>query len=157
MIYPASNPPANNTRLSIFTQDGPRVPFSSTAVYQYNRSLVMVDVNPVDNIARDPHVNYNLLSTVNKHLEPNYFNIGFACIRDKYVPGNSLQVFLLCYTGDYKGLSNFNGSTGVGVRSFYAEYAFFDATANLSNSRQLFTYRSGEWMSTKICFDAHKS
>lgn len=74
----------------------------------------MIDMSPLDNITRDPHVNYNFLSTVNQFQELMSVNIDFACISDQ--PDSLHHLFLRCYTGDLNFLNGFNESPTVWVR-----------------------------------------
>ena len=105
LVYQASTPPADDSRLSVFTR--PALNFSeyslppdSVAVYQHNKSLVMIQVSPDMNVVRDPHVNYNSLSSITISQDLAYTDVGFACIVDQENPSDSTHMFLRCFVGD---------------------------------------------------------
>ena len=50
----------------------------------------MIDLNPTKNVAKNPHISQNLLSSVQESQELDYVNIGFACISSKNVLSNIL-------------------------------------------------------------------
>ena len=105
LVYQASTPPSDNTRLSLSLRPVLRdsmilTGVSSVAVYQYNRSLVMIDVSPDSNLARDPHVNYNFLSPIKALQELLYIDVGFSCVASGTNP-HDIYIRLLCFVGDF--------------------------------------------------------
>ena len=126
LIYQASTPPADDTRPSVFTQaafnwsENISVPLYSVAVYQYNKSLVMIQISPDRNIVRDPHVNYNSLSSITISQDLAYTEVGFACITDQlplYNRTKPSNMYLRCFVGD-KSDFQFDG-----VNTFYRAFS----------------------------------
>jgi hypothetical protein len=143
LVYSASNPPADNTRLSIFTQYSQKSGFTSRAVYQFNRSLVMVDVRPGNNLAKDPHVNYDFLSTVNELQELTFVDIGFACIIDQKVPGNMSQLFFQCCMGNDASSTGYEGLSSGPLTQMSFEYSIY-SEAHVSNASSYVQDELGE-------------
>ena len=92
-VYPALEPPDNNTKVSVTglshmnvifpTANGSNISsstFSSFAVYQSNRSLVAIDLDPLSNLPQDPHVNPNHASHYENQGLLTFVGESFACI-----------------------------------------------------------------------------
>lgn len=82
--------------------DGSRIKypsFSSFAVYQSNRSLVAVNIDPLANLPHDPHLNPNYASDYENQGALSFLDVGFACICDGLDPTNSSQGFTRCTVG----------------------------------------------------------
>ena len=139
-MFPGSNSPAENTRLSISTQfftdyeSALGYEFSSVAVYQYSTSLSMINLDPRFNVPQDKHVNKDALKNIDIFQEVQGINLGFACTKSQSVPGNESQVFLQCYIGNETSISR---PTTTSMSRFYFQYSIdsrFDAYPLWSNT-----------------------
>ncbi|KAL9629540.1 MAG: hypothetical protein Q9164_006836 [Protoblastenia rupestris] len=129
LVWPASLPPSENTKLSLSTsyaepmrllpQYPPTTPpnltmplgkiiytfgFYSVVTYQSNRSLITIDLHPSANDVLGPRTNQNELSkyytSSGEIFEPAYTDIGFACDY-RNTPGEIYKTpITICYTGD---------------------------------------------------------
>lgn len=75
---------------------------SSVAFYQNGHSVVMVDLSPIANIQRDPHLNPNLFSRFNGTDNLiRYTDIGFSCDHDRALPTDASSFLTRCYLADW--------------------------------------------------------
>lgn len=144
-VYPASDLPAGNTRLSISTQlvtdsiHSTEFNYSfsfsvlvSVAVYRHNRSLIMIEIEADENIPQDPHVNSNILSNIKESRDLPFVDLGFACVNSQPVPGNHSLLFLKCSIGEADYGQSVDEMPSVNLESFYYNYPLHSSAANFS-------------------------
>ena len=112
-IFPLSQKPDNNSKLSVSSVVIPRQPLynfpsilSSFVTYQYNFSIAALSISPDTNLPQARHNPRDLAANFQGQESLSYIEEGFTCSVNNHYSTNSSQLYTHCYFGDNGALNN---------------------------------------------------